>query len=603
MAYEKPITIKEAITSISEQEFILPAIQREFVWNTRQIEMLFDSIMRDYPISTFLFWHVKAEHVNRFKFYRFLPYFHQRDKRHNDPAELSITKDRRAVLDGQQRLTSLYLGLKGSYAYKLNRYNWKSDHAFPKRHLYINLLSAAEDNEMLYDFRFLSDEELKHFKSNFSSKYHWFRVGDILDYTGLIKLMNYITKNSLADSSKYSDEQIDFASNTLSNLYEKFNDKELINFYLEKSEELDKVLHIFIRVNSGGTKLSYSDLLLSIATAQWKDKDAREVIHKFVDSVNSIDPGFNINKDLVLKSCLVLADLDVKFKVDNFSSENMQVIESQWDSISAAINISFQLIASFGFDSKTLTAYNAVIPIAYFLKNNGIGEEVLHSNQHQQNRANIKEWLIRALLRKVFGGTPDNLYPTYRKIIAENLGTFPLEELISKYKGSNKSLSFDEDTIENLLNTQYGSAFAYMVLSLLYPLNHNYKFHQDHMHPKKFFTHKSLKKMGYDDAKVEDYMSRFNSLGNLQLIQETQNLEKNATPLVEWLSNTIGGSELNNYKQLHFIPMENDLSMDSFLEFYEERRKMLKSKLMQLLKVEKNQLVEVETEPYEEELN
>lgn len=603
MAYEKPITIKEAITSISEQEFILPAIQREFVWNTRQIEMLFDSIMRDYPISTFLFWHVKAEHVNRFKFYRFLPYFHQRDKRHNDPAELSITKDRRAVLDGQQRLTSLYLGLKGSYAYKLNRYNWKSDHAFPKRHLYINLLSAAEDNEMLYDFRFLSDEELKHFKTNFSSKYHWFRVGDILDYTGLIKLMNYITKNSLADSSKYSDEQIDFASNTLSNLYEKFNDKELINFYLEKSEELDKVLHIFIRVNSGGTKLSYSDLLLSIATAQWKDKDAREVIHKFVDSVNSIDPGFNINKDLVLKSCLVLADLDVKFKVDNFSSENMQVIESQWDSISAAINISFQLIASFGFDSKTLTAYNAVIPIAYFLKKNGIGEEVLHSNQHQQNRANIKEWLIRALLRKVFGGTPDNLYPTYRKIIAENLGTFPLEELISKYKGSNKSLSFDEDTIENLLNTQYGSAFAYMVLSLLYPLNHNYKFHQDHMHPKKFFTHKSLKKMGYDDAKVEDYMSRFNSLGNLQLIQETQNLEKNATPLVEWLSNTISGSELSNYKQLHYVPMENDLSMDSFLEFYEERRKMLKAKLMQLLKVEKNQLVEVETEPYEEELN
>ncbi|WP_057936270.1 DUF262 domain-containing protein [Algoriphagus resistens] len=603
MAYEKPISIKEAITSISEQEFILPAIQREFVWNTRQIEMLFDSIMRDYPISTFLFWHVKSEHLNRFKFYRFLPYFHQRDKRHNDPAELSFTKDRRAVLDGQQRLTSLYLGLKGSYAYKLNRYNWKSDHAFPKRHLYINLLSAAEDNEMLYDFRFISEEELSHFKNNFSSKYHWFKVGDILDYSGLIQLMNYITKHSLADSSKYSSDQIDFASNTLSNLYEKFNDKELINFYLEKSEELDKVLHIFIRVNSGGTKLSYSDLLLSIATAQWKDKDAREVIHKFVDSVNSIDPGFNINKDLVLKSCLVLADLDVKFKVDNFSSENMHAIENQWDSISTAINISFQLIASFGFDSKTLTAYNAVIPIAYFLKKNGFKEEVLHSKHHQQNRANIKEWLIRALLRKVFGGTPDNLYPTYRKVIAENLGTFPLEELVTKYKGSNKSLSFDEDTIDNLLNTQYGSAFAYMVLNLLYPLNHNYKFHQDHMHPKKFFTNKALKKIGYDDTKIEDYMNRFNSLGNLQLIQETQNLEKNATPLAEWLSKTIGAAELINYKQLHYIPFDNDLSMDSFLGFYEERKKMMKSKLMQLLKVEKNHLIEVEIDAYEEELN
>lgn len=603
MAYEKPITIKEAVNAISEQEFILPAIQREFVWNTRQIELLFDSIMRDYPISTFLFWHVKAEHVDRFKFYRFLPFFHQRDKRHNEPAELTLTKDRRAVLDGQQRLTSLYLGLKGSYAYKLNRYNWKSDHAFPKRHLYVNLLAEANDNEMLFDFRFLSESELKHFKDNLEDKYHWFKVGDILGYTGLIQLMNYITSNSLADSSKYSSEQINFASTTLSNLYEKFNDKELINFYLEKSEELDKVLHIFIRVNSGGTKLSYSDLLLSIATAQWKEKDAREVIHKFVDSVNSIDPGFNINKDLVLKSCLVLADLDVKFKVDNFSSENMEIIEKQWESISAAINVTFQLIASFGFDSKTLTAYNAIIPIAYFIKKNNLGEEVLQSKLHQKNRSLIKEWLIRALLRKVFGGTPDSLYPTYRKIISDNLGVFPLESLINKYKGSNKSLSFDEDTIENLLNTQYGSAFAYMVLSLLYPLNHNYKFHQDHMHPKKFFNSKTLKKLEYDELKIEEYLSNYNSLGNLQLIQETQNLEKNAKPFVDWVNDTFKSSELDNYKQLHYIPLDNDLTMDSFLDFYNKRRDLLKTKLMLLLKVERSQVIEVEDEPYQEELN
>ena len=87
MAYEKPITIREAIVSIQNQEYILPAIQREFVWNTRQIELLFDSILRDYPISTFLFWKVKAENVEKFKFYRFLPFYHQRDKRHNELAE------------------------------------------------------------------------------------------------------------------------------------------------------------------------------------------------------------------------------------------------------------------------------------------------------------------------------------------------------------------------------------------------------------------------------------------------------------------------------------------------------------------------------------
>lgn len=605
MAYEKPISIKEAINSIQNQEYILPAIQREFVWNTKQMELLFDSIMRDYPISTFLFWKVKAENIEKFKFYRFLPFYHQRDKKHNEPAELSGDKDRFAILDGQQRLTSLYLGLKGSYAYKLSNYNWKSDHAFPKRYLYVNLLNQAEDSELLYDFRFLSASELNKFNELYPDKYHWFKVGKILDFTDFPDIFKYIAEHSLMDTSIYTQEQTKFASDSLSKLFQYFNQKELINFYLEKSDELDKVLHIFIRVNSGGTKLSYSDLLLSIATAQWKDKDARDIIHKFVDQINSIDPGFNVNKDLVLKSCLVLSDIkDIKFKVDNFSSENMALIESDWDDIAKALNLAIQLIASFGFNSKTLTAYNAIIPIAYFIKKNNFGDELLHSSNQLENRKLLKEWLVRALLKRVFGGTPDNLYPTYRNIISENLGQFPLQQLIDKYKGTNKSLSFDEETIEHLLNTQYGSAFAYMLLSLLYPLNHNYKFHQDHIHPKKYFKHRELIKLGIlDEDRRNQYMSSYNAIGNLQLIQETENLEKSATSFADWLSSNYRDDNLINYKNMHFIPLNNDLTMETFLEFYESRRQTLKSKLLQVLNVtDKQVVVEENVEIIEEEL-
>ncbi|MFD2100654.1 DUF262 domain-containing protein [Flagellimonas iocasae] len=587
MAYEKPISIKETITAIQEQEYILPAIQREFVWNTKQIELLFDSILRDYPISTFLFWKVKADDINKFKFYRFLPYFHQRDKTHNDPIQLSNDKDRFAVLDGQQRLTSLYLGLKGSYAYKLARYNWKSDHAFPKRHLYLNLLNNAKNGDLLYDFRFLSKSELDKFNELESNSFHWFKVGDILNFTDFPDIFKYIADHSLMDTSKYSAEQAKFASDTLSKLFQYINQKELINFYLEKSTELDKVLHIFIRVNSGGTKLSYSDLLLSIATAQWKDKDARDIIHRFVDQINSISPGFNINKDLVLKSCLVLSDIkDIKFKVDNFSTENMAIIESDWDNISRALNIAVRLISSFGFNGKTLTAHNAIIPIAYFIKKNDLNDEIIHSRHHSDNRKKIKEWLIRALLKKVFGGTPDNLYPVYRYIITENSGDFPLQQLIDRYKGSNKTLTFNEETIDHLLTTQYGSAFAYMLLSLIYPLNHNYKFHQDHIHPKKFFKRRELIKLGItDEHKLEDYLSNFNSIPNLQLIQETENLEKNSTPFKNWLNATHSESEIINYKNLHFIPLENDLSIEDFTNFYTLRKEAIKQKLMQVLNV------------------
>lgn len=603
MAYEKPITIKDAIYSIKEQEFILPAIQREFVWNTYQIELLFDSILRDYPISTFLFWEIKPENIEKFKFYRFLSHYHQRDKKHNELAEFTEKKNRFAILDGQQRLTSLNIGLKGSYAYKLNNYGWKSNHAFPKRYLYLNLLDPAEGTEKLYDFRFLSESDLEYFNEKKTNSHHWFKVGNILDFKDLMGVIKYLTSHSLTNTSKYSEKQIEFATDLLSKLYKTINDDQLINFYLEKSEELDKVLHIFIRVNSGGTKLSYSDLLLSIATAQWKDKDAREIIHAFVDSVNSINPGFNINKDLVLKACLVLADIkDIKFKVDNFSTSNMNLIEQQWDDISRSLFIAVELVASFGFNDKTLTAYNAIIPIAYFLHKNNIGSEVLSSSSHTENRRLIKEWLLRALLKKVFGGTPDNLYPIYRDIISNNPGTFPLLQLIERYKGSNKSLSFDEESIESLLNTPYGSAFAFMVLSLIYPLNHHYTFHQDHIHPKKYFTDKELIKLGIVDESIRNaYKNSFNTLANLQLIQETENLEKNATPFKTWVENTYKNEQLINYKNLHHIPLENDLTMGTFLDFNNKRRDILKQKLISLLDVKQHTIGTIDEQSLVEE--
>ncbi|TDE54806.1 DUF262 domain-containing protein [Flavobacterium sp. GT3P67] len=602
MAYEKPIKIREAIESIQEQEFILPSIQREFVWGPNQIELLFDSIMRDYPISTFLFWKVKAENLNKFKFYRFMSNYHERDKKHNDPAELSGTKDRMAILDGQQRLTSLYIGLKGSDARKLSKYNWKSDHAFPEKRLYLNLLKNSDDTEKEFDFRFLTDREIEIYKEKHSMDFHWFKVGAILDFNDMMDIMNYLISNGLTDTSIRTTEQSVFASKTLTKLYQVINEQESINFYLEKSEQLDKVLHIFIRINSGGTKLSYSDLLLSIATAQWKKKDARVIIHSFVDKMNAVGKKFNFNKDLVLKSCLVLTDLkDIRFRVDNFTTENMTKIENEWDDISKSLLLSVKLINHFGFSSQTLTATNAIIPIAYFIKKNKIGEEILHHANQEKNRSLIKEWLMRALLKKIFGGTPDSLYPIYRTIISSNSGIFPLEQLIEKYKGSNKSLEFQESNIEHLLTTQYGSSFAFMVLGLLYPLNHDYTFHQDHIHPKSLFNNKTLEKMGVLSREVRDeFVNNYNSLPNLQLIEAIANQQKSAKTLIEWLEQMHPTVEKqNSYKLLHFFPENESLELIHFVSFFNKRKELLKEKLMTILNVSK-MVVSLDAEAEEE---
>lgn len=139
----------------------------------------------------------------------------------------------------------------------------------------------------------------------------------------------------------------------------------VISYHEEEDQDIDRVLDIFIRVNSGGTKLSFSDLLLSIATAQWKERDARESVHAVVDDMNRTGQGFAFSKDLVLKSALVLTDVSsIRFHVKNLTQGNMVKIEAGWSGIERSLRIGARLLASFGFSERTLVADSVLIPIA-----------------------------------------------------------------------------------------------------------------------------------------------------------------------------------------------------------------------------------------------
>ena len=196
------------------------------------------------------------------------------------------------------------------------------------------------------------------------------------------------------------DEKIsEFANETLFKLHSVIHKDRIINYYLEHSQELDKVLNIFIRVNSGGTQLSYSDMLLSIATAQWTSKDAREEITTFVDEINNIGEGFEFDKDFVLKNCLVLTDIsDIAFKVNNFSKKNMGIIEKKWEDIEKAIKMAVELVSSFGYGSKTLTSANALIPIAYYILKIGMLDSFVQSLKYQNDRFKIRR---RKMLKRI----------------------------------------------------------------------------------------------------------------------------------------------------------------------------------------------------------
>lgn len=582
MAFQTPLTIGEVIHNIHRKKYVLPAIQREFVWGTNQIEQLFDSLMQGYPVGSFLFWHVEKENSQVFQFYEFIRNYHELKNHHNPTASIDGMEDLVAILDGQQRLTSMYIGLKGSFANKIPRLRRNNPAAYPERFLYLDLLAPSEEFDVIYNFRFLKEDEAA--AQTEEKTAYWFKLSDILTFKQFMDVNTYLLQNGLLSLPS---EQSTFANETLFKLFEAIHQTPSVNYYLEKDQALEKVLNIFIRVNSGGTKLSYSDLLLSIATAQWKNKDARKEITEFVDDINQIGDGFHFNKDFVLKSCLVLADFsDIAFKVDNFNASTMQKIEDEWEEIKEAIRLAVELVASFGYSESNLTSNNALIPIAYYLNQLERPQNYAISKAYEADRAILKKWFVIALLKRVFSGSPDNVLRPLRRVMKEHPGSFPLAEIIETFKGTTKTFTFDQDELNNLLNYQYGQSHTFSVLSVLYPtLDFRNKFHLDHIFAKSLFTRKALLDLGIAEDELETYMDKVNSLGNLQLLEGVPNIEKSNKPFIKWVHEAFPTEqERQDYAGKHYIP-QVDVEMKAFPEFIEQREKILIQAFKEMLEV------------------
>jgi uncharacterized protein with ParB-like and HNH nuclease domain len=109
MTFQTPITISNAIKQIRDRRLLLPAIQRQFVWSHDKVEWLFDSLLQEYPIGSFLFWEVRDASAKRdYKYYEFLREYRERYHTENPEFNTEGHADFNAVLDGQQRLTGLH---------------------------------------------------------------------------------------------------------------------------------------------------------------------------------------------------------------------------------------------------------------------------------------------------------------------------------------------------------------------------------------------------------------------------------------------------------------------------------------------------------------
>ncbi|GAA8828292.1 DUF262 domain-containing protein [Helicobacter pylori] len=438
------------------------------------------------------------------------------------------------------------MGLKATLKKKKARSD--NPNAYEEKRLYLNLkhqpnMDNPEDN---YQFEF-------HAKKPENDKKHWwFKVGDILE---LKNVVSYTREHNLGGEE----------SALLETLNKAFHDKQLISYFEETEKDLDKVLNIFIRVNSGGVELSYSDLLMSILTASFSS-DIRERMNELVDTLK--DKGFpNVGQDQVLKTCLLLIGKDTTFELKNFNKNNIKKIEENWEKITESIYNAAKLLENFGYAGYLGSAY-ILSSLAYFY--------FLNPKMDKNDEEQALKFVRNAQITSYFSSTTDTKLSAIAHSIKESRTFEAFNHNLAKHQ--TWPLKITNDAIEDMMCSS-GHDRVFPILQILYP-NLNYKtttFHIDHIYPKSKFK-EGNKKLDKDFYECE------NHLYNLQLLEGKENSAKKDKDPEVWLKEEYKNEQaIEEYKKRNYIDPTLKLEWENIKEFREKREKAIIEKLKEAL--------------------
>ncbi len=403
-------------------------------------------------------------------------------------------------------------------------------------------MDNPEDN---YEFEF-------HAKTPENDKKHfWFKVGDILESESV---WNYARKHRLEDNEL----------ELLEKLSKAFHAEKLVSFFEETEKNLNKVLNIFIRVNSGGTELSYSDLLMSILSFS---SDIREKMNELVGALK--DQGFsNMGQDQVLKTCLLLIGKDTTFELKNFNKKNIKEIEENWEKITDSIYNAAKLLENFGYAGYLGSAY-ILSSLVYFY--------FLNSEMNESDKEQALKFVRNAQITSYFTPSTD----TKLNNIAHSMKDAPTFESFNHNlaKHETSPLKITNDAIEEMMCSS-SHARVFPILQILYP-NLKYKtttFYIDHIYPKSKFK-KENKKLD------KDFYECGNHLYNLQLLEGTENKVKKDKDPESWLKEEYKDNQqaIEEYKKRNYIDPNLRLEWENIKEFREKREEAIIKRLKEVL--------------------
>ena len=540
--------------------FWLPNIQRPFVWSEEQICRLFDSVLREYPIGSLLIWKTKAGVRHR----KFVDNY-RTNMRLSDYYVPENDKKKCLVLDGQQRLQSLFIGLKGSYEGK---------------ELFLDILSGeiSAPEDIKFRFAFLDPAQAKFpwikFKDLvFSTKNIYDAAEEIYTKAGVAILPDEKSKIarhiSIVFMTFKSDDGIS---------YQELDSTDNAELYTE-----DDVVEVFIRANSGGTRLGKSDLLFSLLSSSWDYAD--ESMEELLAELNRHD--FAFTRDFVLKSCLTLLNQGARYEVSKFRKPGIrEEIERKWGDITNALKdvLDFVRGKTFIQCDKALPSYLVLIPLVYSRYNFPANWKTVRG---------IDTYLLRASISGAFGGTPDQLIDDCVGEIKKRQG-FELNHIFDAIRSKGRSLELTED---RLWQMGYGSDSIHLLFNIWYqefnytPAYENNLPQVDHIFPQSALRQiKSISPETGRRSIIRYKQEARDQLANCMLLTQAENGaggKSDKLPKV-WFNEKRrmlkSDEEFEKYIDMHLIPRDEALwEIDRFDEFIEERKNLIKDKFSYLL--------------------
>ncbi|MEG0297821.1 MAG: DUF262 domain-containing protein [Clostridium sp.] len=557
---DNSITIYEALQNIKTGKYVMPAFQRQYVWSMEQIEKLWDSILLDYPIATFLFWHVDDSNVSWDTYFcDFLSEVTFDSRKSADSVNYELTSidvknTNTAILDGQQRLTSLYLSLLGeAYIRPKNARKKGGDRIITKLLIELNKNKNSVDEE---------EYNSKKFDIKFSEK-----IGRISPTQ--FELKNILGEKFQDDTTRESEiekvivnvpaDSKDYARTVLNRLYKKIFEEKLIRYTEIIDMNQEDALEMFVRFNSGGKALSKSDITMSILEAYWPS--ARSEFGKIL-----VGSYVGFRTDFIIRAALMLYGDVVKSNINKSIAENLK---NDWTMFKKTLTNLEELLKEMKIDvSRFASSWNVLLPIIYY---------IYYNSEYSNNLSAIRAYLLRAIFFTFYqSGTTGKLQQ-----MKTNINSFDYEITIDMLDQIN-DLRITDGKIEDILNSEKGSRVAGEVLYYLNIewINKNFKYEQDHLHPVSRFDGNKPASIAVADWK--NWRAVRNKLPNLHLLEGRSNGSKNDMRLIDYY-NDMNDEQKTRFFEEAMITNDISLEFEDFYKFYEIRKQTLETKIRDLL--------------------